>query len=95
MLNTASVENYCGRKPDEASCLFTASGQVKTFRGSAWTEIVLERRTRATVSGKICGSGAGDRAAGVLWTTTGIIGKMEAVGRSDSGAENVYSGRYS
>lgn len=95
MLNTVSVENYCGRKPDEATCLFTAPGQVKTFGGSAWTEIVLERRTRGTVSGKICGPGSGDRAAGVLWTITGIIGKMEAVGRSDPGDENTYSGRYS
>lgn len=74
-LNTASVENYCGRKPDEAACLFTAPGQVKIFGGSTWTEILLERRTRGMVSGKIWGPGAGDRAAGVLWAITGIIEK--------------------
>lgn len=92
--NTASVENCHGGKPGEAACLFTAPGQVKTFGGSTWTGILLECRTRGMVSDKIWGPGAGDRAAGVLWNTTGITGKMEAVGSSDPGDKNLYSGCY-
>lgn len=62
---TASVENCRGGKPGEATCLFAAPGQAKTFWGSTWTEILLEWRTRGTVSGKIWGPDTGDRAAGV------------------------------